>query len=64
MKKVLIIIAALCLLASGVWFGLAAASKSTLAAWFEARQADGWLVSHDPIEVKGFPLSLNATIPN
>lgn len=64
MKKVLIIIVALCLLASGVWLGLATASKSTLASWFEARKADGWLVSHDPIEVKGFPLSLNATIPN
>ncbi len=64
MKKIIILIAALGLLASGIWFGLAYASKSTLSAWFDARQTDGWLVSHDAIEVKGFPLSLNARIPN
>lgn len=64
MKKIIILIVALCLVASGIWFGLAYASKSTISTWFDAREADGWLVSHDAIEVKGFPLNLNARIPN
>lgn len=43
---------------AGYWFYLAHGVEPWLAAWAEARRAEGYEVSHGPVEVSGFPFRL------
>jgi hypothetical protein len=46
---------------AGYWFIGSSALKSGLAAWFDARRADGWVAEYADLSVQGFPSRFDTT---
>lgn len=46
---------------AGYWFIGSAALQSGIAAWFEAREADGWVADYEDLSVRGFPNRFDTT---
>lgn len=47
---------------AGYWFIGSSAMKSGVAAWFNAREADGWVAGYDELTVQGFPSRFDTTL--
>ncbi|WP_298802329.1 DUF2125 domain-containing protein [uncultured Lentibacter sp.] len=62
MKKLLALIVTLAALWSGYWFVGATGLKSGMAAWFDARQSEGWQAEYSDLSVKGFPNRFDTTL--
>ena len=60
------ILLAICLTAAvgwaGYWFIGSSAMKSGVAAWFDARKADGWEAEYGDLSVQGFPSRFDTTL--
>ncbi|MFX0546917.1 DUF2125 domain-containing protein [Roseovarius sp. S1116L3] len=61
MKILLAICLALAAAWAGYWFIGSSALKSGLAAWFDARRAEGWVAEYDTLQVQGFPSRFDTT---
>ncbi len=55
MRILLAIVITLAAAWAGYWFIGSAALRSGLAAWFDARQAEGWVAEYTDLSVQGFP---------
>ncbi|MFX0542486.1 DUF2125 domain-containing protein [Roseovarius sp. S4756] len=55
MRVLLAICLALAAAWAGYWFIGSSALKSGLAAWFDARRAEGWVAEYGALQVQGFP---------
>ncbi|HEY9037897.1 MAG TPA: DUF2125 domain-containing protein [Roseovarius sp.] len=55
MRILLAIVITLAAAWAGYWFIGSAALRSGLAAWFDARQAEGWVAEYADLSVQGFP---------
>lgn len=66
MRRILILAAAVALgiaaLATGAWYWAAGRLKGEIAAWQDARAAEGYRIGHGPLRVEGFPLRVAARI--
>ncbi len=65
-RSVLLLLILLLLTGTAVpagWYGAAALLERSFQAWVQERQAEGYAVRHGPAEIDGFPLSLQARIP-
>jgi len=47
---------------AGYWFIGSGAVKSGMAAWFDARRAEGWTAEYSDLSVKGFPSRFDTTL--
>jgi hypothetical protein len=55
MKRVLAALVGLVALASVVWFGWAMATERAVSSWLDAREAEGWVVGRQSVDVSGYP---------
>ncbi|WP_113912035.1 DUF2125 domain-containing protein [Roseovarius dicentrarchi] len=62
MRILLAIVLTLAAAWAGYWFVGSAALRSGVAAWFDARQADGWRAEYSDLSVQGFPSRFDTTI--
>jgi hypothetical protein len=62
MRILLAIVITLAAAWAGYWFIGSAALRSGLAAWFDARQAEGWVAEYADLSVQGFPSRFDATL--
>lgn len=62
MRILLAICLALAAAWAGYWFVGSSALKSGIAAWMDARQAEGWAAEYSDLSVKGFPSRFDTTL--
>ena len=62
MRKVIWGLLGLAILYSGYWFIAARATEHGVAAWFEARVAEGWQSEYATLKTHGYPLTFNTTL--
>lgn len=62
MKRLTILVIVAALGWSGYWFWNANVQKSAIAAWFAARDADGWIADYSDLSISGFPNRLDTTL--
>lgn len=62
MRKLAVLAAIAAAIWCGYWFLTATAIERGLAAWGEARRADGWVVEADAIDTSGFPYRFDTTV--
>ncbi len=63
MMKLLALVIALAAMAwSGIWLAGYWGATAGIAAWFEARQTDGWVAEYQDLSVRGFPSRLDTTL--
>lgn len=62
MRKLTSLIIILFGLYAGYWFIASSAVERGLAAWLQARQAEGWLVEYSDLNTRGFPNRLDTRI--
>lgn len=62
MRKITWLLLALAILYSGYWLIAARASEHGVAAWFNARTAQGWQSDYATLETHGYPLNLETTL--
>ncbi|MCU4654899.1 DUF2125 domain-containing protein [Roseibacterium sp. SDUM158016] len=55
LRRVIVGLAVLAALASGLWFVSARGIERVVTGWLEARAAEGWLVRYEDLGVTGFP---------
>lgn len=49
---------------AAVWFLGAENGREHIAAWVAAQRAEGWVITHGPGQVDGFPLRVRITLPD
>ncbi|WP_226779687.1 DUF2125 domain-containing protein [Oceaniglobus trochenteri] len=62
MRKLLAIVLIAALAWGGYWFFGSGAVERGLAAWFDARRADGWVAEYSGLNTSGFPSRFDTTI--
>lgn len=62
MRKLLWLALALVLLYAGYWFIGARGTEKAIAAWTNAREAEGWQAEYASVETTGFPMRFDTTI--
>ncbi|MEI4262104.1 DUF2125 domain-containing protein [Roseovarius sp. D0-M9] len=62
MRILLAICLALAAAWAGYWFIGSGAVKSGIAAWFDARRAEGWVAEYSDLTVQGFPSRFDTTL--
>ncbi|PVA09886.1 DUF2125 domain-containing protein [Pelagivirga sediminicola] len=62
MRILLAIVITLAAAWAGYWFIGSSALQSGLAAWFDARRAEGWVAEYSDLSVKGFPNRFDTTL--
>ncbi|MDG3042090.1 DUF2125 domain-containing protein [Roseicyclus marinus] len=55
MKRLLAACVGAVVLASGAWLGWATVTERAVTGWLDAREAEGWVVTRQDVEVAGFP---------
>lgn len=62
MKFLALGIAAVAVAWSGFWLAGYWGATAGVSAWFDARQADGWVAEYDDLSVRGYPSRLDTTL--
>lgn len=62
MKRLILVVVLAASAWASWWFWSAQTVKGDIEAWFDAREADGWVASYSDLAVRGFPNRLDVTI--